>query len=358
MGVSTRMGTFHVRRLVFANAQFGYWANIQTVPVRSRDPPLAGSAAPRSPPPQAKAGVEDALEGLEQLADRPDMGVAAGGVYHLSVSAWRDGCSYGLRLLVERSVAVTTLELGRNGQLSLMLLPSASTEFGLENRRVVLATWVHAGSKLGRLVHIDSKMCAVYSMEHYHPLQSFRDALVVHPAIGVCMLKPRYMRSDARIPDDILRLWNMWENAMLAQTTTDVAAFTPCSVCGVSDDNCHTCSLCMQTWHEACVSSLLSEGSNNGPPPPLPLPDPFRLPREFCLPGEEPFEGRDPLCLLCAAYCGGPSTLAASVHLCLQFALELARDAWPTCLHCMRTRSSNRVCLIARGEIIRGWQCQ
>ena len=176
-----------------------------------------------------------------------------------ALSAWRLAAQRGVRILQERAQALLCKPPGHDGHMSLFSLNAPSSEWGVQGTRVVFITWatMSAGTaKSGRIVHIDNKDRAVYSVTQQHPVHTLNDTMgsVVHPAIGVRMEKARNLRPT--IPADMLHLQAMWENALGAKSNSEDTSFCGCLLCGGNEESCFRCSLCLSAYHMDCMGRL------------------------------------------------------------------------------------------------------
>lgn len=204
---------------------------------------------------------------------------------------WHARMVFATGILVDRESAVHSTEVGSTTDLSLVALRQPADEFALRDSRVVLVSWLLASSRSGRCVHLDDDE-AVYSMPKHHPPRCFADEEIVHPAVGTALRKDKALRS--RIPEQILHLQNMWEDALRVQSAAALrVTFDPCFVCEKLDDECVNCALCQASAHPACLDVVCLKFS--GKLDSLREVD-LALPAVFCV----QMEGRDPLCALCA----------------------------------------------------------
>jgi len=229
----------------------------------------------------------------------------------LIMDAWAPKAQRGARILVARNNAIQRMELGHNGQMSLVELATPAGELGIMDDRVVLVTWTNPETKFGRFVHMKATT-AVFSMGRHHKMRSMHDATIIHPAVGAQMVKAKDLqRSMSQLPDDILVLKAMWECCLAAQATMENTNFDTCIACDQNGQSCQTCGLCQLTLHPACLErafadtvvkhdglqgALLAAASKvQGPDgwDDLELPPPFR----------SGSGARPPLCQLCTAWC-------------------------------------------------------
>ena len=167
---------------------------------------------------------------------------------------WATSLAMGLEVLQDRETAVRLLPLGNNDNISLLQVADAA---GSSNDspacRLVYVTWIHASTKFGREVIIDSDKRAVYSVT-LTEAKSWMGAIIVHPAIGIHMRKvPRVLDGElARplIPEKIQRLHSMWEKAL----SPTITLRDPCTFCcSASGEDIFVCALCLLPWHPHCA---------------------------------------------------------------------------------------------------------
>jgi hypothetical protein len=177
----------------------------------------------------------------------------------LIMDAWAPKAQRGARILVARNNAIQRMELGHNGQMSLVELATPAGELGIMDDRVVLVTWTNPETKFGRFVHMKATT-AVFSMGRHHKMRSMHDATIIHPAVGAQMVKAKDLqRSMSQLPDDILVLRAMWECCLAAQATMENTNFDTCIACDQNDESCQTCGLCQLTLHPACLERAFAQ---------------------------------------------------------------------------------------------------
>ena len=114
----------------------------------------------------------------------------------------------------------------------------------------------------GQTVNKDWKNCIVYSMQAWHPYQSFAGCRVIHRDIGCRMRRVGPTMGWDPVPAKILRLILMWETCLayhVEQDTHGTTTLCVCRLCGQHDLEQHktfTCSMCLLTWHDRCSRRL------------------------------------------------------------------------------------------------------
>ena len=202
--------------------------------------------------------------------------------------AWAATAQEGLRVLRTRHDAAAELAPGHNQNMSLL---AGTTDTG--EPTVKFVSWVFAETLKGREVQLDYLRRAIYSVPARVPCLDYSMWHIVHPAIGVCMLKEKG-GSRPEVPADILRLKDMWQSAQTAHSNGNIAALWPscgvvCQLCGVDDNkDVAECALCQHAWHRTCGCAAAAHLARPGyaPRPVLTwdqLPGVFQAPRPALL---------------------------------------------------------------------------
>ena len=152
---------------------------------------------------------------------------------------WRSEVVVGLQILDARQRADNTVMPGRTQhppwEPSLVAC-SCRTADGFDRPCVEFVFWTQPSARKGRILTVSD------TEPHYvswpaagsHPEQSFYNAEVVHPAVGIHVKRvaARSILSDTRssVPPKVMRLKLMWEAAQAARTGN-----------GVLDEECELC---------------------------------------------------------------------------------------------------------------------
>ena len=112
-------------------------------------------------------------------------------------------------------------------------------------------------------------MSVVYSLALHNAFRSFLGATIVHPAIGVCMVKSKDRRE--LIPGNAVMLKLMWQRATEANCGAQFC-WSDCNACGKAIDNSanawrgrHSkdsnfmgavCPVCLLALHEGCREAV------------------------------------------------------------------------------------------------------
>ena len=123
---------------------------------------------------------------------------------------WLDRAQAALDALYHRAKAMRRACVGQDGQLSLV-----EVEEKVESSIAVAVTlvhWIDVDHVMGQKVVIRDGH-VVYSVSSNHPIKSFANAHVIHPAVGVRMEK-RTVLGRPVVPCDVLVLKLMWEQAL------------------------------------------------------------------------------------------------------------------------------------------------
>jgi hypothetical protein len=182
---------------------------------------------------------------------QPQLGVLRG--------AWLPRARVGAQLLLDTHRIRRTPICEERASLVALIEPS--TEFGVVGKRAVFVQWLHPTDRVGRIVHVNAKGDAVYSVGWHHRVQGFDTATIVHPEVDIDV---RVKGSRSRVTEPISRLQRMADIAHACDPT----AFDPCIVCNVNDEHCRVCCLCLCCFHATCTNSLnvADLGSDATPP--------------------------------------------------------------------------------------------
>ena len=226
-----------------------------------------GSPEPPLPPPQ----------------DAPDDPPPQRQQMHMAIAEWCRKVECGFRALSYRADRLHRA-LGQNRELALVVYCEEGDHLtcGLVNfGTVVPSTLRHAQS-----VRIDDANRIVYSTVAFRPFRNLDlpTTQVIVPACGVTMLSRDKSKDRTPVPDDLLRLKQMWTHC-LAGGFGDMDGIQ-CVVCQEQTLDTKYCPLCEGSYHPKCAHVLVhvADEAPRGTrrvcrPPPRPIagwPRPFR----------------------------------------------------------------------------------
>ena len=117
--------------------------------------------------------------------------------------------------------------------------------------RCVFVRWANAADMIGRIARVH-KGRAVYPVVPGNKPRSFQGCEVVHPSIGVQLLRGRgSLATD--LPAKSLRLQQMWQTA---QSGGLPSSCSECALCKDGTGDVLACALCLMSWHPSCANKF------------------------------------------------------------------------------------------------------
>ena len=210
-------------------------------------------------------------------------------VYLEQLARWHSRCTNGLSILSEREMACNRMNRETLGpDLSLV-------EAGGEHE-VFWVKWQSGmGGRTGQRVVLDTQQRVVFSPVSLHGWRDLRDACIVHPNVGVEMMKVT-ARFRLTMPVTKCILKKMWEVSLYG----DVAALAPCELCGLSNKGLNpasTCPVCLSSLHPECAEKVMAIARGHS--------QWIKLSEQVGLPVKLPFQFEVGACALCRAYANG-----------------------------------------------------
>ena len=211
-------------------------------------------------------------------ADQPGPAASAEDISDF-VEFWFAAYREGLEILHQRDLAINASQVGEGGNISLLAIDcqsrgssgsSSSTTTAHTNSDktpcpiLIYVTWVSETMRIGRRVNLDSANGVIFSVPARIRSENFSTAEVIHPCVGVRMLKNKGMQQRPTMPTAIRRLREMWEVALASKHEGPAegieTTLTGCCVCSRCVLGLHdtldmpekTCPLCLLTMHECC----------------------------------------------------------------------------------------------------------
>jgi len=219
---------------------------------------------------------------------------------------WMEESSLSLQALYGAHVASKEKSIGSNGELSLVLgnirgkSTSIESSTGMNDslddaKTIFWVQWKFPG-EMGRPASLDAnnRVKCIVATGDLKQLRDYKDAKIIHPAIGVRMERIRGYAGQMRpqVPPTIMRLYSIWKEALLKRDSNrdpravaDYAAVVqsdcPCYVCGSSSslavcesnvsvdpssngslpaDIVKPCPLCLLWGHARCNESVAQHG--------------------------------------------------------------------------------------------------
>ena len=174
---------------------------------------------------------------------------------------WKGAAMKGLALLQDSSKARGAIPLGGhstespNYEMSLVLAHGKSSTDDSESvSSLQFVSWVLPRNCSGRPVKVNRhSRVATWPTPAIVRTRCYKDAFVVHPAIGSTVVKTRHVVS--MVSERMLRLRDMWE-AALAPPSTSLAPV--CAGCPNGDEveSIQMCPVCLESWHQRCSERL------------------------------------------------------------------------------------------------------
>jgi hypothetical protein len=196
--------------------------------------------------PTADVGQSDvAMSAVDALSPEP-LAVAQDVAY----PDWQASFAQSCEALRARDAALELVPIGREFPWELSLVSVSQGD----SRRTVVVQWSYVQSLKGRAVRIDPETREViWPTAATSPVVCFKNAEVIHPAIGVHAQRLREGRPC--LPAQITRLRTMWDIAL----SEKVPLHAECQLCNAGDmvEPIALCAFCQLQWHESCCCSLL-----------------------------------------------------------------------------------------------------
>lgn len=184
-------------------------------------------------------------------------------LFATTAAKWREEVTKSLDVLQARSRDLAEMEIGHEGQMAMVEVQETQyTDVG----QPFMVHWEDLVSRRGFRVRLDVNHKPIFATPTSRAKtgslltvrESFLNCVMVHPAVGIRMLKLR-KEDDARpeLPAQMVRLKLMWGAA--AAKAASEPCLELCDVCCLvgCDMLLYTCPLCTLSLHDSCSSRVL-----------------------------------------------------------------------------------------------------
>lgn len=204
--------------------------------------------------------------------------------------AWLAAARHAVDVLHEREHALQSVEVGQNGQLSIVEYCDPVSS----DHHIALVNWMNAQQLFGQVVTLDDADRIKFSPVIIRPWRSFHGCTIAHPAVAGAKMIKVARGGRPGFPGPGLRLKRMWELAVAGGMSNVNLATSLCCLCqleqGFEEAPLRTCPFCSFTWHASCCEQARSlwgpcarwPESKRGPGRRLNLPDCLRSPGVLC----------------------------------------------------------------------------
>ena len=160
---------------------------------------------------------------------------------------WHSTAAEGIRIFSDRVDAIARVDdlLGKDQNVALLVA---------DDGVVQVVHWVGPvrENRLGRAVRLDNKNRLIYAVASQVPKRSFAHCTIVHPNVGVRMLKHE-AAFRAQLPADKVKLKAKWQRIINWEGSKPVGC---CSICVLGDADAFQCALCDCTYHSQCSEKI------------------------------------------------------------------------------------------------------